>query len=113
MVSIATPTTMSSEVAPSSSELTPVSVRRDERQDRDSAQKQRPDQRDPVERPHQVLLRVLSRSHSGNERALALQILGDLLLLKDHHRVEVGERHHQQEVDDVVLQRVRAHELRQ
>ncbi len=75
MVSIATPTTISNDVAPSRSELTPVNVAAINGRIATVPRNKRADQRDPVERPHQVLLRVSSRSHSGNERPLPLQIL--------------------------------------
>ena len=46
-----------------------------------------------------------------NERALPLQVFRDLLLLEDHHRVEVREADHHQEVEDVVLETVRAEDV--
>ncbi len=53
---------------------------------------------------------LLARPDARDERALLLQVFGDLLLLEDDHRVEVGEADHHQEVDHVVLQRVRTEE---
>jgi hypothetical protein len=41
--------------------------------------------------------------HAPDEGSLSLQVLRDALLLEYHHRVEVGEPHHHQEVDQVVL----------
>ena len=91
MVSIATPTTISNDVAPSSSELTPVNV--DAINGRIATV---PRNNAPMSvirlSVRSVMLRVSSRAHARNKRALPLQILRNLLLLKNHHGVEVRER---------------------
>ena len=74
------------------------------RQDRDDPEEERADQRDPGQHPLQIDRGVLARPHARDERALPLQVLRNLLLLEDHHRVEEGEADHHEEVDQVVLE---------
>lgn len=80
------------------------------RENRDDAEEQRADQRNPRHDASQVSVRVRAGTNSRNERALLLQVLGDALLLEHHHRIEIGERHDHEEVDHLVLKRVRIEE---
>ena len=50
----------------------------------------------------QVLVRWATRPNARDEAVLTLQVLGDVLLLEDHQRIEERERHDHDEVQQPV-----------
>ena len=69
---------------------------------RDHAQEQRASPRNPHDDPVQVFLGGASRPDARYEPAVALQALRQVLLPEHDECVEEGERHHQQEAEEVV-----------
>src|SRR5262245_32985999 len=63
----------------------------EKRQDRHQPQEERTDQCDTVDDLRQILFGALPRPNAWNEATVALERVWDILLVENHHRIEIGE----------------------
>ena len=74
----------------------------DYRKDGDSAKEKRADESQAGQNSGDMFGSGIARSHARNEGAVFLQILGNLVRIKCHSRVEIREDENQKEVGDAV-----------
>src|SRR5690606_23238269 len=67
------------------------------RRDGDDAQEKRANQRDAPGHAQNIILRALAGADAGDEAAVALQVLGQILVRDHHVRIEERETNNQQE----------------
>src|SRR2546423_1444594 len=84
------------------SRRTPAAQPRQEGHDRDDAQEDGAGPGDAEEDAVQILGGGTTGADAGDEAAGLLQVLREVLLLEDDHRVEEGEADHQREIEDPV-----------
>ena len=70
--------------------------------DRDDAEEKRADKRQTGQDARDMLGSGITGTNTGNERAVFLEVCGDLVRVKSHSRVEICENENQEEVGDAI-----------